>query len=132
MDDNDNHPSSPVNNPTDVIPSHNNEKHLPANMSPSEPPTESHSTLHYSLLGPSLLKAGQEGVDQAKVSEIIYNASRGSKFFKHEEKRDEQVHGFIFRRCMDAEFESCVAHAAYRGAAETEERTGVGRTGGGD
>lgn len=49
------------------------------------------SSLHHSLLGPSLLKAGQEGVDQAKVGEIIYNASKGSRFFRHEEKRDEQV-----------------------------------------
>lgn len=47
--------------------------------------------MHYSLLGPSLLKAGQDGVDQTKVGEIIYNASVGSKFFAHEEKRDEQV-----------------------------------------
>ena len=49
------------------------------------------SSLHYSLLGPSLLKAGQDGVDQTKIGEIIYNASVGSKFFAHEERRDEQV-----------------------------------------
>ncbi|CAM1510128.1 Fc.00g004630.m01.CDS01 [Cosmosporella sp. VM-42] len=45
-------------------------------------------TLKYSLLGPSLLKAGQDSVDQSKVSEIIYNASKGSKFFNREEVRD--------------------------------------------
>ncbi|KAF5600352.1 DNA polymerase kappa subunit [Fusarium pseudoanthophilum] len=45
-------------------------------------------TLKYSLLGPSLLKAGQDTVDQTKVSEIIYNASKGSKFFNREEERD--------------------------------------------
>ncbi|EFY91917.1 DNA polymerase kappa [Metarhizium acridum CQMa 102] len=45
-------------------------------------------TLKYHLLGPSLTKAGQEKVDQSKVSEIIYNASRGSKFFNREEVRD--------------------------------------------
>ncbi|KAG4279504.1 DNA polymerase kappa subunit [Fusarium proliferatum] len=45
-------------------------------------------TLKYSLLGPSLLKAGQDTVDQIKVSEIIYNASKGSKFFNREEERD--------------------------------------------
>lgn len=50
-----------------------------------------HTSLRHSLLGPSLLKAGQDQVDQRKVGEIIYNASKGSKFFKHEEKRDEQV-----------------------------------------
>ncbi|GKT92120.1 impB/mucB/samB family protein [Colletotrichum tofieldiae] len=45
-------------------------------------------TLKYSLLGPSLTKAGQDTVDQSKVSEIIYNASKGSKFFNREEERD--------------------------------------------
>ncbi|KAF8439189.1 putative DNA-directed polymerase kappa [Terfezia claveryi] len=49
------------------------------------------SSLHHSLLGPSLLKAGQDAVDQSKVAEIIYQASLGSRFFKHEEKRDEQL-----------------------------------------
>ncbi|OQE29895.1 hypothetical protein PENSTE_c002G02649 [Penicillium steckii] len=45
-------------------------------------------TLKYQLLGPSLTKAGQDAVDQQKVSEIIYNASKGSKFFNHEQDRD--------------------------------------------
>ncbi|KAM3494466.1 hypothetical protein MY3957_002189 [Beauveria namnaoensis] len=45
-------------------------------------------TLKYHLLGPSLTKAGQDSVDQKKVSEIIYNASKGSKFFNREEERD--------------------------------------------
>ncbi|RDW87115.1 Y-family DNA polymerase [Aspergillus mulundensis] len=45
-------------------------------------------TLKYQLLGPSLTKAGQDSVDQQKVSEIIYNASKGSKFFNHEQARD--------------------------------------------
>ncbi|KAM4058033.1 impB/mucB/samB family protein [Hirsutella rhossiliensis] len=45
-------------------------------------------TLKYHLLGPSLTKAGQDKVDQGKVSEIIYNASKGSKFFNREEARD--------------------------------------------
>ncbi|KAJ6443084.1 DNA-directed polymerase kappa [Purpureocillium lavendulum] len=45
-------------------------------------------TLKYHLLGPSLTKAGQDKVDQSKVSEVIYNASKGSKFFRREEERD--------------------------------------------
>ncbi|KAM0478163.1 hypothetical protein ACHAPX_005352 [Trichoderma viride] len=45
-------------------------------------------TLKYHLLGPSLTKAGQDKVDQSKVSEIIYNASKGSKYFSREEIRD--------------------------------------------
>ncbi|CAZ80626.1 unnamed protein product [Tuber melanosporum] len=49
------------------------------------------ASLRHSLLGPSLLKAGQDKVDQKKVGEIIYNASKGSKFFKHEERRDQQL-----------------------------------------
>lgn len=48
-----------------------------------------HDTLKYSLLGPSLTKAGQDSVDQSKVSEIIYNASKGSKFFNREEAKDQ-------------------------------------------
>lgn len=47
-----------------------------------------HDTLKYHLLGPSLTKAGQDSVDQSKVSEIIYNASKGSKYFNHEEVKD--------------------------------------------
>ncbi|KAI5858392.1 putative DNA-directed polymerase kappa [Tricharina praecox] len=83
--------------PADRTPSNKNAKHpsppaaVPANTTGGEPPSESRSSLHYSLLGPSLLKAGQEGVDQTRVSEIIYNASKGSKFFSHEKKRDEQL-----------------------------------------
>ncbi|KAJ6151677.1 hypothetical protein N7470_006805 [Penicillium chermesinum] len=48
-------------------------------------------TLKYQLLGPSLTKAGQDKVDQQKVSEIIYNASKGSKFFNHEQDRDRNL-----------------------------------------
>ncbi|CRG83474.1 DNA polymerase kappa subunit [Talaromyces islandicus] len=51
-------------------------------------PSQEHKSLKYSLLGPSLLKAGQDAVDQRQVSEVIYNASKGSKFFNHEETRD--------------------------------------------
>ncbi|KAI9894773.1 MAG: hypothetical protein M1814_002130 [Vezdaea aestivalis] len=47
-----------------------------------------HDSLKYHLLGPSLTKAGQESVNQAKVSEIIYNASKGSKYFNNEEVKD--------------------------------------------
>ena len=49
---------------------------------------DEHDTLKYHLLGPSLTKAGQDSVDQQKVSEIIYNASKGSKFFNNEEVKD--------------------------------------------
>lgn len=50
-----------------------------------------HDTLKYSLLGPSLMKSGQDAVDQKKVSEIIYEASKGSKFFNNEEARDKNL-----------------------------------------
>ncbi|KAJ5778756.1 hypothetical protein N7520_002002 [Penicillium odoratum] len=52
---------------------------------------ENNDTLKYSLLGPSLTKAGQDAVDQRKVSEIIYEASKGSKFFNHEQDRDRNL-----------------------------------------
>ena len=58
----------------------------------SLPPAASqHHTLKYHLLGPSLTKSGQDGVDQKKVSEIIYNASKGSKYFNNEESRDKTL-----------------------------------------
>lgn len=50
-----------------------------------------HETLKYHLLGPSLTKAGQDSVDQQKVSEVIYNASKGSKFFNNEEVKDKTL-----------------------------------------
>lgn len=34
---------------------------------------EEHKSLKYSLLGPSLLKAGQDAVDQRKVGSSIYH-----------------------------------------------------------
>ncbi|KAF2192313.1 DNA-directed polymeras-like protein kappa [Zopfia rhizophila CBS 207.26] len=58
---------------------------------PSRTPSNEHGTLKYSLLGPSLTKAGQDAVDQQKVSEVIYNASKGSKFFNNEEARDKNL-----------------------------------------
>ncbi|KAJ9657675.1 hypothetical protein H2201_008081 [Coniosporium apollinis] len=55
----------------------------------SAPPEASqHHTLKYHLLGPSLTKAGQDTVDQRKVSEVIFEASKGSKFFANESAKD--------------------------------------------
>jgi len=59
--------------------------------SPSVPAASQHHSLKHSLLGPSLTKAGQDAVDQKKVSEIIYEASKGSKFFNNEEVRDQNL-----------------------------------------
>lgn len=58
---------------------------------------DGHTSLKYSLLGPSLTKAGQDSVDQSKVSEIIYEASKGSKFFNREEEKDKILTGKIER-----------------------------------
>lgn len=55
------------------------------------PDASQHHTLKYHLLGPSLTKSGQDGVDQSKVSEIIYNASKGSKYFNNEENKDKTL-----------------------------------------
>ncbi|GAB7353677.1 hypothetical protein MBLNU459_g4083t1 [Dothideomycetes sp. NU459] len=52
------------------------------------PAASQHHTLKYHLLGPSLTKSGQDDVDQRKVSEVIYNASKGSRFFNNEENKD--------------------------------------------
>ncbi|KAJ9602312.1 hypothetical protein H2200_013167 [Cladophialophora chaetospira] len=64
---------------------------LPAQAPPPLPEPSQHHSLRHSLLGPSLTKAGQDGVDQKKVSEIIYEASKGSKFFNNEEVRDKNL-----------------------------------------
>ncbi|KAL2427291.1 DNA polymerase kappa [Exophiala dermatitidis] len=55
------------------------------------PPASQHHSLKHHLLGPSLTKAGQDAVDQKKVSEIIYEASKGSKFFNNEEAKDKTL-----------------------------------------
>ncbi|CZT16599.1 related to DNA polymerase IV, DNA-damage-inducibile protein dinP [Ramularia collo-cygni] len=55
------------------------------------PAASQHHSLKYHLLGPSLTKSGQDGVDQKKVSEIIYNASKGSRYFNNEEEKDKQL-----------------------------------------
>ncbi|MCJ1285980.1 hypothetical protein MMC26_005322 [Xylographa opegraphella] len=52
---------------------------------------DGHDSLRYHLLGPSLTKAGQDSVDQQKVSDIIYNASKGSKYFNNEEHKDKNL-----------------------------------------
>ena len=48
-------------------------------------------TLKHRLAGPSINKAGQDTVDQKKVSEIIYEVSKGSKFFNNEQAKDRQL-----------------------------------------
>lgn len=58
---------------------------------PSRTASNEHDSLKYHLLGPSLTKAGQDTVDQQKVSEVIYNASKGSKFFNNEEVKDKNL-----------------------------------------
>src|ERR1700744_3901019 len=64
--------------------------------------SDGEESLKYRLLGPSLTKAGQDKVDQQKVSEIIYNASKGSKFFNNEQVRDraltEKINRILARR----------------------------------
>ncbi|PHH80760.1 hypothetical protein CDD80_7297 [Ophiocordyceps camponoti-rufipedis] len=62
--------------------------------------SEDSRTLKYHLLGPSLTKAGQDKVDQSKVSEIIYDASKGTKFFKREQIRDRHLTEKIGRILM--------------------------------
>lgn len=63
---------------------------LPDRPQPTRTPSDEQSLKHR-LLGPSLTKAGQDSVDQVKVSDIIYNASKGSKFFNNEEAKDKSL-----------------------------------------
>lgn len=48
-------------------------------------------TLRKRLAGPSVAKSGQEGVDQDKVNQIIYDASEGSKYFENEKKKNVEL-----------------------------------------
>ncbi|KAI1086048.1 IMS-domain-containing protein [Rostrohypoxylon terebratum] len=78
----------------------------PSQQQQQQQQRQQHDTLKYHLLGPSLTKAGQDSVDQSKVSDIIYNASKGSKFFNHEEVKDKvltQKIGQILekKRCLE-------------------------------
>ncbi|BFZ54043.1 hypothetical protein PYCC9005_001074 [Savitreella phatthalungensis] len=61
------------------------------------------NTLKQRLAGPSVAKSGQEGVDQAQVNKIIYDASEGSKYFQNEHKRDAQLTVRIARTLKQAE-----------------------------
>ncbi|QIW97167.1 hypothetical protein AMS68_002685 [Peltaster fructicola] len=63
----------------------------PAALPTEAPAASQHHTLKYHLLGPSLTKSGQDGVDQKRVSEIIYNASKGSRYFNNEEVKDRNL-----------------------------------------
>ncbi|KAJ6262285.1 hypothetical protein Dda_3092 [Drechslerella dactyloides] len=47
-----------------------------------------HASLKHQLLGPSLLKPGQDNVDQARVADIIFHASKGSRYFANESRKD--------------------------------------------
>lgn len=53
--------------------------------------SDEEATLKRRLAGPSVLKSGQENVNQKKINEIIYEASKGSKFFEAEQKRDREL-----------------------------------------
>ncbi|KAF1939100.1 DNA polymerase kappa [Clathrospora elynae] len=64
---------------------------IPDPPQPSRNASNEHDSLKYHLLGPSLTKAGQDSVDQTKVSDVIYNASKGSKFFNNEEIKDKNL-----------------------------------------
>ncbi|KAF2402791.1 DNA/RNA polymerase [Trichodelitschia bisporula] len=51
---------------------------------PAQASTEQLNALTHRLLGPSLTKSGQEGVSQDNVSQVILDASKGSKFYERE------------------------------------------------
>lgn len=54
-------------------------------------------TLRKRLAGPSVAKPGQDGVDQDRVNQIIYDASEGSKYFENEKKKDVELTSKIKR-----------------------------------
>ncbi|KAK9459505.1 uncharacterized protein V1516DRAFT_680087 [Lipomyces oligophaga] len=54
-------------------------------------PSSSQGELHHRLLGPSLSKSGQSGVDQNAISQIIYRASEGSKYFERQRQQEREL-----------------------------------------
>jgi DNA polymerase kappa len=70
---------------------HEPSRDTPERPQPARIASGDHDSLKYHLLGPSLTKAGQDAVDQTKVSEVIYNASKGSKFFNNEQVKDKNL-----------------------------------------
>ncbi|KAJ4514699.1 hypothetical protein HRR75_004063 [Exophiala dermatitidis] len=84
--------------PTDVDQNAAGENRAASSPTVTDPPAalpvpaaSQHHSLKHHLLGPSLTKAGQDAVDQKRVSEIIYEASKGSKFFNNEEAKDKNL-----------------------------------------
>ena len=70
---------------------------MAASMQAEESDKADELSLKHRLLGPSLTKAGQDKVDQQKVADIIFNASKGSKFFANEQVRDRALSEKIAR-----------------------------------
>ncbi|KAH9868310.1 hypothetical protein J1614_007382 [Plenodomus biglobosus] len=81
----------------DTLDAPHNIQDTPERPQPAQTTPSDHDSLKYHLLGPSLTKAGQDSVDQQKVSEIIYNASKGSKFFNNEQVKDKNLSEKISR-----------------------------------
>ncbi|CAE1249588.1 POLK [Acanthosepion pharaonis] len=54
-------------------------------------PKEEDSSLMSSRMALNDHKAGMQNLDREKINQIIYEASKGSKFFENEKKKDEQV-----------------------------------------
>jgi len=59
-----------------------NDAHSSPSCSPSPP---------MSRIGLNAHKAGMEGLDKAKINQIILEASKGSKFYENEVKKEKQV-----------------------------------------
>ncbi|KAK9466227.1 hypothetical protein V1512DRAFT_286978 [Lipomyces arxii] len=64
---------------------------LSSTVNDKEQTKDEQETLHHRLLGPSIQKSGQDGVDQTAVSEIIYKVSEGSKYFEHQKKKEAEL-----------------------------------------
>ncbi|BFZ63060.1 hypothetical protein YB2330_004174 [Saitoella coloradoensis] len=55
------------------------------------------SSLLHRLAGPSTTKAGLDSTDQDRINKIIYEASKGSKFFENEKRKDAELTAKIHR-----------------------------------
>ncbi|ODQ51250.1 DNA/RNA polymerase [Saitoella complicata NRRL Y-17804] len=64
---------------------------------PSKSDVDGLESLRHRLAGPSTTKAGLDSSDQERINRIIYEASKGSKFFENEKRKDAELTAKIRR-----------------------------------
>ncbi len=64
----------------------------------SSPSSTTQSSPPISIIGLNTHKSGMEGLDSDKINQIILDASKGSKYYQNEVKKDQQIEKRV--QCM--------------------------------